>query len=130
MTNVHQLPQTFALLTPALGIHPEACDAGLYERLDRNYDDCKGATLVSCHAFSEDWGMWELHPHGDELVMLLDGHVTLVLRQDDGDKEVTLTEPLSYVIVPKNTWHTARTKVATRMVFVTPGEGTRNEVFD
>jgi hypothetical protein len=32
----------------------------------------------------------------------------------------------SYVVVPKGVWHTARTSVATRMLFVTPGEGTEN----
>jgi hypothetical protein len=28
------------------------------------------------------------------------------------------------VVVPRNTWHTARVSGTTRMLFITPGEGT------
>ena len=38
-----------------------------------------------------------------------------------------LRDPGSYVVVPKGTWHTARTSVPTRMLFMTPGEGTENK---
>lgn len=37
---------------------------------------------------------------------------------------VRLTEPGSYVVIPRNTWHTAKTSVPTKMIFVTPGKGT------
>jgi quercetin dioxygenase-like cupin family protein len=40
---------------------------------------------------------------------------------------VSLTEPGSFVIVPKGTWHTARIAKPTSMLFVTPGEGTQNK---
>jgi hypothetical protein len=30
------------------------------------------------------------------------------------------------VIVPKGTWHTARIEHKAKMIFITPGEGTRN----
>lgn len=130
MADVHTMTDTFAVLTPELGIRPEPVTDDLYQRLDRDYDDFEGHSLVSCHAFERDWDVWELHPAGDELVVLLEGEVTLVLRQDGADTETTLSKPLSYVIVPRNTWHTARTNVATRMLFLTPGEGTRNEAFD
>ena len=32
-----------------------------------------------------------------------------------------------HVVVPKGTWHTARTSVPTKMLFVTPGQGTENK---
>ena len=38
-----------------------------------------------------------------------------------------LAVPGSFVIVPRGTWHTARTSVATKMLFITPGEGTKNK---
>lgn len=129
MTTVHQLDSTFAVLTPALSFATETVDKNIYARLDQNYNDFKGHALVSTYMFEKDWGVWEMHPAGDELVMLLDGDVTLVLRQDGADTEVRLTQPSSYVIVPQEIWHTARTNTATRMLFVTPGEGTRNEAF-
>jgi hypothetical protein len=47
----------------------------------------------------------------------------------DGMEEVThLRDSGSYVVIPKGTWHTARTSVATKMLFITPGEGTENKV--
>jgi hypothetical protein len=40
---------------------------------------------------------------------------------------IHLRESGSFAIVPRETWHTARTSVPTRMLFVTPGEGTENK---
>jgi hypothetical protein len=40
---------------------------------------------------------------------------------------VNLSRPDEYLLVPKGTWHTARTAVPTNMLFVTPGEGTENK---
>jgi len=59
--------------------------------------------------------------------MLLFGKVTLVLGQDAGQRILTLDEPGSYAIVPANTGHTARTTVASKMLFITPGEETVNK---
>ena len=130
MTAVHQLENTFAVLTPSLSVATETVTKDIYARLDRDYDSFKGCSLVSLYAFDSDWGVWEMHPAGDELVLLLEGSVTFVLRQSGADTEITLDTPQSYAIVPRGVWHTARTNVATRMLFVTPGEGTRNEAFD
>ena len=49
-----------------------------------------------------------------------------VLLVDDEPQRTTLSREGEYVIVPRNTWHTAATSVPTRMLFVTPGEGTLN----
>lgn len=57
---------------------------------------------------------------------LLSGATTLVLDTEDGNRSVTLTQPGSYVIVPRGVWHTARIADHARMLFVTPGEGTQN----
>ena len=68
-----------------------------------------------------------MHPEGDELVVLIDGAAELLLRGDGGDAVQSLDAPGEYVVVPRGTWHTARIATAARMLFVTPGEGTRNE---
>ena len=78
-------------------------------------------------AFSEDWPTWEIHPHGDEFVYLLEGDTDFVLYTEDGEETVRVNEPGSYVVVPQNTWHTARPYAPTKMLFVTPGEGTLNQ---
>lgn len=75
--------------------------------------------------FTEDWPTWEIHPAGDELVVLLAGKVDMVLRLADGDRVVPL-EHRGAVVVPRGTWHTARVHAPSEMLFVTPGEGTEN----
>lgn len=82
--------------------------------------------LMSAFCFSEPWSMWERHPAGEELVMLLSGAAILVLEESGHETTVELSSPGSYVLVPQNVWHTARTNVPTTMVFLTPGSGTEH----
>ncbi|MDT3680307.1 MAG: cupin domain-containing protein [Burkholderiaceae bacterium] len=81
---------------------------------------------MTAFTFSEPWSVWERHPAGEELVLLLSGAASLVLAESDQERDVQLSSPGSYVLVPKNVWHTARTKVPTTMLFVTPGAGTEH----
>lgn len=83
--------------------------------------------LVSCFSFNEDWSAWERHPAGEELVCLLEGEVELHLEKEDGSRDsVVLQKAGDFVLVPPNTWHTAKVRRPARMMFVTPGEGTEN----
>jgi quercetin dioxygenase-like cupin family protein len=70
--------------------------------------------------------MWEMHPNGDEIVCLLSGVVTFILDQDNEHHEMTVNKPGDYVVVPKGTWHTAKTTVESTMLFITAGEGTEH----
>lgn len=80
--------------------------------------------LMTAFTFSEPWSQWERHPAGEELVMLISGAATVVLEESGRERTVRLAEPGSYVLVPPNVWHTARTSVPTTMLFLTPGAGT------
>ncbi len=98
----------------------------LYEHIDEEYKDFSGHLLLSSYTFTEDWPTWEVHPAGDEFVVLVSGDVELVLALEDGDDVTRMNEPGTFVIVPRNTWHTARVHSPAVMLFVTPGEGTEN----
>ena len=98
----------------------------LYAELDERYGGFAGHALIACHTFDTDWPAWEVHPKGDEFVMLLSGQAELVLATADGDKHVNLSKAGQFVIVPRGVWHTARVQESARMLFVTPGEGTEN----
>ena len=82
-----------------------------------------GRLLVSAFTFSENWPTWEMHPHGDEMVYLLSGRATLILRLPQGDTEIALSANHGH-IVPKGTWHTAHTAVPCQMLIVTRGQDT------
>ncbi|WP_438864849.1 cupin domain-containing protein [Neptunicella sp.] len=99
----------------------------IYQQLDDNFNHFKGHELIASYDFDSDWGSWEMHPQGDEVVILLSGEATFVI--DDGQQlhSLTLQQSGEYVIVPKGLWHTAKTSVATRMLFITPGEGTQHK---
>ncbi|WP_416305886.1 cupin domain-containing protein [Neptunicella sp. SCSIO 80796] len=102
----------------------------IYQELEDNFNNFKGHELIASYDFESDWGSWEMHPEGDETVILLSGEATFII--DDGQQRHTLTlqQPGEYVVVPKGLWHTAKTDVATRILFITPGEGTQHKADD
>jgi len=88
--------------------------------------DFHNEALVTMHSYDATWPNWEMHPNGDEIVCLLSGRTTMVLEIDGREQLAELGEPGSYVIVPRGTWHTARTRQKCTMLFITPGEGTEH----
>ena len=118
------LASTFAVVAPSLSATPVANTPTVFEELDRRFNHFKGHVLVAIFDFDKDWPTWERHPAGDEIVCLLSGRATFLL--EDG-RRIELGEPGGFVIVPKGMWHTAKTTVPTKTVFVTPGEGTENK---
>lgn len=90
------------------------------------YPQLEQGRLMSAYTFSEPWAVWERHLAGEELVLLLSGAATLVLQEPQGEREVLLQTVGAFVLVPKGVWHTARTSVATTLLFLTPGAGTEH----
>ena len=121
------LATTFVVTDGAQAITPVPVTPDLYEHLDRAFGAFKGCNLIAEYAFDRDWATWEIHPAGDEFLYLLEGEAELRLLRDGQEESVRFHGPGSVFIVPRNTWHTAKVKDRCRMLFVTPGEGTRNE---
>lgn len=82
--------------------------------------------LVTRGRSTEDWPHWEMHPEGEELVVLLSGAVDLVL--DDGTREwtVELRPESSTWINPRGVWHRAIVHEPSELLFVTAGRGTQH----
>ena len=120
------LLSTFVVIQPNQAAIPVEVTPAIFEELDARFEQFRGRWLVSSFAFDANWSTWEMHPAGDEIVCLLSGEASLVLDRDGNEDAIHLRDPGSFVIVPKGTWHTARTSVPTKMLFVTPGEGTDN----
>ena len=121
-----KLAEVFAVLKPNLLVDTVRVTPKIYEELDSKFDKLKNHVLIAEYGFCESWPTRERHPAGDEIVVLLSGQAEMVMRKNGDDECIPLTESGSYVVVPAGTWHTARTSVAARMLFVTPGEGTEN----
>ncbi|HMU65859.1 MAG TPA: cupin domain-containing protein [Cellvibrionaceae bacterium] len=120
------ISDNFVVLTPDKHAHIEPFNANLYGRLDAVYGGFVGHELIACHSFTQDWGSWEMHPHGDEVVVLLSGAVRFVLQTPGGDTAVLLSEQGHYVVVPKGVWHTAAIISPAKLLFITPGQGTEH----
>ncbi|AXA91291.1 cupin [Massilia sp. YMA4] len=84
-----------------------------------------GGWTITEFTFSDDWSNWERHPAGDEFVYLLAGAADLWLELN-GALRIVALQGSGAVLVPRGTWHTARIKAPSRMLFVTRGEGTEH----
>jgi len=122
----YRIEKTRAIFTPENLVRLKDVSDNFYAELDADFDGFRGHTLISQYAFSEPWPTWEIHPMGDELVMLLSGATDMVLWLNGTEDVIRVNEPGQYVIVPRGTWHTARPCEPTSMLFLTPGEGTLN----
>ncbi len=126
-TVIRNIKKEFVVLSPEKKAFIEPADAMLYQRLNKEYGDFSEHELISVHEFSEDWNTWEMHPHGDEVVMLLSGHITMIMNLPSGQESATLSQSGAYIIVPQGVWHTATTNTKSKLLFITPGEGTENK---
>jgi hypothetical protein len=64
------ITKNFVVLNPNKDATIEPFDSTLYERLDRDYSGFKGHELISCYELNESRPTWEIHPNGDEIVIL------------------------------------------------------------
>lgn len=107
MRQPHKIEQDFVVISPDKKASIEHADAELYERIDGHYNSFIGHELISCYEFEPDWSSWEVHPHGDEIVLLISGDVAFLLQTESGeDSDAALGARMlayifdSYVSVP------------------------------
>ncbi len=79
--------------------------------------------LATMHTFSESWDVWEVHPHGSEVVLCTAGTIELV-QEIDGAEVATTISAGEYAINLPGTWHTANVEESATALFITAGEGT------
>ena len=83
--------------------------------------------LVAVFTFTSDWPTWEIHPNGAELVYVISGKLTLI-QDIEGEHRSLQLAAGDAAINPPGVWHTAKVCEPTTALFITAGEGTRNEV--
>ena len=103
-----------------LATHPVE---GFWESVDANPDIL--STLVSATASVEDWPHWEMHPGGEEVLILLDGGMTLILDAPGGERRVEMV-PGSTCVVPRGVWHRALVSQPSKFIALTYGAGTEH----
>ena len=90
----------------------------------RHGDDGAEGRLVSMATFTESWDVWEMHPHGSEVVLCVAGTITLHQEHADGSTDTVTLGPGEYAVNPPGTWHTADVDGDATVLFITAGMGT------
>lgn len=127
MSELEQNPIHLGLGATAVPQPPFTGEMSWYEGYgERHGEDGIEGRLVSQHTFSADWDVWEMHPHGAEVVLVTAG--VLRLHQEiDGSRQATEVGAGHYAINAPGVWHTADVigDEATA-VFITAGHGTEH----
>lgn len=92
----------------------------------RHRQDGAEGRLVSMYRFTEHWDMWEVHPHGSEVVLCIAGAMTLHQEKPDGSRATVELTPGRYAINEPGTWHTADIEDEATALFITAGIGTEH----
>ena len=90
---------------------------------ERNAADGVEGRLVTLHTFDTSWGSWEVHPLGDELVLCVEGAMTLHQEIDGQVRSVLLRQGEAVINAP-GMWHTADVDGTATALFITAGTGT------
>lgn len=92
---------------------------------DATRADGPDGRLVTVHDFDRSCDSWEVHPHGEELVVCLSGAATFVQEVDGQPVRVPLATG-QWLRNPAGVWHTADLAPGTvaTCLFVTSGLGT------
>jgi len=93
---------------------------------ERHGDDGAEGRLVSQYRFTQSWDSWEVHPAGEEVVLCLEGAMTLHQEHADGTTASVTIEAGEYAINPAGTWHTADLQGEAVALFITAGLGTEH----
>jgi quercetin dioxygenase-like cupin family protein len=80
--------------------------------------------LITEFYFDADWQTWEKHPHGEEIVYLLSGAMDLILETGDFRQVIELRGK-GLVVVPRDTWHTAKVFAPSNVLVITHGKETQ-----
>ena len=124
-TGPYELATTFLHFRDDGAIDPIFAGPAFWESLGNGeLPQLDQGRLMSSFSFEQDWNSWECHPHGDEFVCLLSGSVDMVLQRDDREEVIALRDAGTYMLVPRGTWHTARTGTPSTLLFITRGAGT------
>ncbi|MDY7105183.1 MAG: cupin domain-containing protein [Actinomycetota bacterium] len=94
-----------------------------YER--RFESDGAEGRLVMQYASHADWDVWECHPAGDELVIVVSGRMVLHQELDGGVRSVPLG-PGQAAVNPPGVWHTADVVEPASIITITSGRGTEH----
>lgn len=123
---LEKVPVHLGLGATAVPQEPITGELEWYERYaKRNAADGTEGRLVTLHSFSKPWRMWEMHPNGSELVICIDGEITMH-QEIDGQRHSVALRRGEAVVNEPGIWHTADVSAPATALFITAGLGTEH----
>lgn len=116
--------QNYALLGEKGGITLFEGGDAFWNLPAETFDKIGQNWLITEFEFDEDWATWEMHPHSEEIVYLLSGEMDLTLKKEDFSQIIKLRSK-GLVVIPPNTWHTAKVLKPSKMLVITLGKDTQ-----
>jgi mannose-6-phosphate isomerase-like protein (cupin superfamily) len=121
----YDLEKTYLFVDGAGGVTATPGGPEFWRTIGQN--PAAGGTLVTVGTGEGDWPHWEIHPVGDEVLVLLEGSLRMLFEHPDGRTSEHPLAPGGTLIVPTGVWHRAIQQNGVRMLFITYGEGTQHK---
>ena len=115
---------TYIHLSDGPEVRPVEVTADFWEKIASRHDLHEGRLITTFYQ-SQNWTTWEMHPAGEEVIVLLSGAAELVLDTPEGEQIVPLQAGRA-CIIPQGCWHTARVQIPGDIMVITRGAGTQN----
>lgn len=115
------LSHTYLHLERGPGLRVLDVDENFWATIDERTDLDDGR-LVMATQVTADWTSWEMHPDGDEVILVTEG----VVRVHTDPGEAVVVQAPELVVMPRGTWHTIDVIEPARVVTITWGAGTQH----
>jgi len=129
MTDAFNPTTTFVHLEPDGRAEPIPVTPQFWDDLTTGRRAADG-WLVTRTSSLTDWTQWEMHPAGEEVILLTAGIADIVLEAQSSEEGVRLTVEQPMLIVPRGIWHTARVVEPATMTFITFGKDTQHRAIE
>ncbi len=107
-------------------------------QLDFTFDGPSFERYIAAHCTSDapgrllmvettptNWGTWERHPQGDEIVIVLAGRADFI-QEINGQPVALAVSAGSTLVNPAGVWHTADVHESLEAIYITPCPGTEH----
>jgi mannose-6-phosphate isomerase-like protein (cupin superfamily) len=118
------LETTYLSLDGAGAVVRHPVDERFWATIDAN--PTLQGTLVAAFKGDRDWTHWEMHPAGEEILVLLEGELVMLFEGAEGETRHPMFAGTT-VIVPAGIWHRALVDRPTRLLAITYGAGTEHK---
>lgn len=119
------LENTYLSLDGAGGVKAMPGGDAFWASIDRNPD--LGPILVAAFGGEGDWPHWEMHPEGEEVLILLEGEMGIIFEDAGGAETRHAMRAGSTLVVPRGVWHRGVDQAGVKLMAMTWGAGTSHK---